>query len=171
MWQCQIHSACWEQIYTANLHEEQVTVGSDGKQLLHKNKRFSGLTSNFPFFSCGSTWASFAIAASLLGTPSPSISSTIITVSHFPKLVAGNMSDLMLSPKYTTCRMKRKNDDLLIRLQHNSGEGAHDYFLSCTWSWHVFYWSSYWTRPDTKSLQNSSHLSLSCSCISFVFHI
>lgn len=77
---------------------------------LNGNSCFSELTSNFPFFSNGSTWASLDIAASLFGTPSPSISSKISTVSHFPKLQAGNMSDLMLSPKYTTCRVRRKTE-------------------------------------------------------------
>lgn len=80
--------------------------------LLNGNSCFSELTSNFPFFSDGSTWASLDIAASLFGTPSPSISSTIITVSHFPKVLAGNMSDLMLSPKYTTCRVSKRGDKL-----------------------------------------------------------
>lgn len=79
-----------------------------GEWLLRGNSCFSELTSNFPFFSSGSTWASLDFAASLLGTPSPSISSTTITVSHFPKLLAGNMSDLMLSPKYTTCRVRKR---------------------------------------------------------------
>lgn len=82
-----------------------------GERLLNGNSCFSELTSNFPFFSNGSTWASLDKAASLFGTPSPSISSTIITVSHFPKQLAGNMSDLMLSPKYTTCRIRKKEGD------------------------------------------------------------
>lgn len=72
------------------------------ERLLSYSSGYRELTSNFPFFSVGSTWASLDIAASLFGTPSPSISSTIITVSHLPKLLAGNTSDRMLSPKYTT---------------------------------------------------------------------
>lgn len=80
--------------------------------LLNYNSCSKKLASNFPFFSSGSTWASLDIAASLFGTPSPSISSTIITVSHFPKLLPGKMSDLMLSPKYTTWRLKQKGDRL-----------------------------------------------------------
>lgn len=88
--------------------ERSVLGGGGGHWPLNGNSCFCELTSNFPFFSRGSTWASLDIAASLFGIPSPSISSTIITVSHFPKLLAGNMSDLMLSPKYTTCKVKTK---------------------------------------------------------------
>lgn len=78
------------------------------------------LTSNFPLFSCGSTWVLLDNAASLFGTPSPSISSTIITVSHFPKVVAGNMSDLMLSPKYATCRFRRTKHRFISAVSEGS---------------------------------------------------
>lgn len=121
------------------------------------------LTSNFPFFSSGSTWASLDIAASLFGIPSPSISSTIITVSHFPKLLAGNMSDLMLSPKYTTCRVKKRGwqrgQFVYCRLRHN---------VSMLWSNCTDFLSQQsksvklahvlWPpqgEPDTRGLQNS----------------
>lgn len=104
-----MHMVALGQRKRKKLTELRVGVGSGMvERLLNGNSCFSELTSNFPFFSSGSTWASLDIAALLFGTPSPSISSTIITVSHFPKLLAGNMSDLMLSPKYTTCRVRGK---------------------------------------------------------------
>lgn len=106
----QIYPQCRDPMYTyKHAPCEQKKRGGvvlGWKWLLNRNC-FCELTSNFPFFSSGSTWASLDIAASLFGTPSPSISSTIITVSHFPKLLAGNMSDLMLSPKYTTWRVRK----------------------------------------------------------------
>lgn len=122
MLQCQIYSQCWGPIYTYKHTPCKEKPGMGGKWLLNSNN--SELTSNFPFFSSGSTWASLDIAASLFGTPSPSISSTIITVSHFPKWLAGNMSDLMLSPKYTTCRVRKtrwqRGELVYCQLQHNS---------------------------------------------------
>lgn len=124
-----------------------VRVVLGGKWLLNENNCFSELTSNFPFFSSGSTWASLDIAASLFGTPSPSISSTIITVSHFPKLLAGNMSDLMLSPKYTTCSVRETGWKVGLFSTVN-----------CNTVVEMQWWRSTagWTRTNTTSLQKSS---------------
>lgn len=131
--------------------------------LLNGNSCFSELTSNFPFFSNGSTWASLDIAASLFGTPSPSISSTIITVSHFPKVLAGNMSDLMLSPKYTTCRVSKREGDELQTLKPNSSFSKSQGKMACVTA-------PQGERDQTRQVCKSHH-SLFDHHISFVLYV
>lgn len=166
------YSQIYPQCTHTNMHpvkkkEGGVIVVLGGKWLLNGNNCFSELTSNFPFFSSGSTWASLDIAASLFGTPSPSISSTIITVSHFPKLLAGNMSDLMLSPKYTTCRVRKtewqRGEHVYCQMQHSSWNAVEK--VPCITL------SGSQVEPEPAPWVCKSHHNLLDLHISFVLHV